>query len=368
MARIVIDARESGTSTGRYIDKLVEYLYKLKPEHDFLILAKPSRLKFFKELTPDFEIVECPHKEFSFDEQLGYFMQLNKLKADLVHFAMIQQPILYRRPVVTTIADLTTTRFRNPAKNPFVFTAKQQVYKAVIKRVAKKSRKILTISQFVKDDVASYTSVNPDKISVTYPAVDKITDKPIPVKGLGDNLFLLYVGRSLPHKNLRRLVDAYQEVKWTHPQLSLVFAGKLDDNYRLLEAYAASKKIGGVIFTDFVSEGELSWLYQNAEAYVFPSLSEGFGLPGLEAMQYGLPVISSSATCLPEIYKDAALYFDPKNVKDMAEKIKQLLDDKALAKALIEKGRKVVASYSWQDMAEQTLDVFNQALKQTSRR
>src|SRR3990167_440766 len=164
MMRIVIDARESGTSTGRYVDKLIENLHQLKPNFEIVVLTKTPRVDFMKSIAPNFAVVESNFKEFTFAEQLGLKSQIKKLKADLVHFTMTQQPILYRGMVITTIHDLTTARERNPAKNPLVYTVKQWVYRWVIKKVAKKSQILITPSQFVKDDVAQYANVNPDKI------------------------------------------------------------------------------------------------------------------------------------------------------------------------------------------------------------
>jgi glycosyltransferase involved in cell wall biosynthesis len=145
----------------------------------------------------------------------------------------------------------------------------------------------------------------------------------------------------------------------------LVLAGKKDQNYKLIEAKAKEGNLlDGVIFTGFVSEGELRWLYENCSAYIFPSLSEGFGLPGLEAMMHGAPVVSSNATCLPETHGDAAHYFDPLDTEDIAKKISEVLDDIKLRKELIEKGKKQAAKYSWRRMAEQTLAVYNKVLEQ----
>src|SRR6185312_12046780 len=100
--RIVIDARESGTSTGRYVDKLVEYLYKLKPSHEIIVITKKGRVQFLRTLAPGFKVVESKYKEFGFGEQLGLLGQLKKLKPDLVHFGMTQQPIMYRGKKITT--------------------------------------------------------------------------------------------------------------------------------------------------------------------------------------------------------------------------------------------------------------------------
>jgi glycosyltransferase involved in cell wall biosynthesis len=119
-----------------------------------------------------------------------------------------------------------------------------------------------------------------------------------------------------------------------------------------------------VIFTGYVSEGRLRWLYEHAAAYVFPSLSEGFGLPPLEAMIHGAPVVSSNATCLPEIYGDAAHYFDPTDVSDMAKKIDDVLSNPKLREELVEKGKIQVKKYSWKRMTEQTLDVYKKVLEE----
>jgi glycosyltransferase involved in cell wall biosynthesis len=363
MARIAIDARELRTSTGRYMERLLHYLQEVDQRNDYLILLKPEDFKGWEPTNPRFQKLVTPFKEFSFGEQLGFARQLYGLKADLVHFGMTQQPLLYLRRSVTTIHDLTTIRFRNPAKNPVIFKIKQWVYRLVILWVAHKSRRLLTASEFVKRDIANFARVKPRKIAVTYEAADKIEKTAEALPNLNRKDFLLYVGRPLPHKNLKRLIKAFQLLSQDHPDLLLVLAGKTDSNYARLQLFAEKKGLHDkVVFTGFVSDGSLRWLYENAAAYVFPSLSEGFGLPGLEAMHYGLPVISSNATCLPEIYKDAAAYFDPKDTKDMAAKIKAVLEDRKLADKLTTKGRELVKSYSWKRMAEQTLEIYKKAL------
>jgi glycosyltransferase involved in cell wall biosynthesis len=179
---------------------------------------------------------------------------------------------------------------------------------------------------------------------------------------LASEQFIMYVGRPMPHKNLERLIESFVLLKAQHPNLKLVLAGKKDANYRRIEAGVKKRGLDNVIFTDFVSEGQLRWLYENCAAYIFPSLSEGFGLPGLEAMIHGAPVVSSNATCLPEIYGDAAHYFDPHNIQAMTDAINEVLTDKTLRETLIRAGMKQVAKYSWQQTAEKTLSVYKAAL------
>ena len=363
MSKIVIDARELRTSTGRYIERLLHYLQRIDTGNDYVVLLKPKDIDGWEPSNHRFKAVACPYEEFTFAEQIGFKRQIEKLKPDLVHFGMTQQPISYKGAVVTTIHDLTTLRFDNPAKNKLVFRFKQGVYSYVTKRVAEKSTELITPTQFVKDDVAEYTGVDPDKITVTLESADTIEDPAEQMEDLAGKKFLMYVGRPTPHKNLERLIEAFVALKAQHPDLKLVLAGKKDDNYRRIEAGVTEKNIQNVIFTDFVSDGQLRWLFENCEAYVFPSLSEGFGLPALEAMMLGAPVVSSNSTCLPEVYGDAAHYFDPLSVESMSGAINEVLTDKKLRQDLIAKGSVQADKYSWRRMAEQTLQVYFRALQ-----
>jgi glycosyltransferase involved in cell wall biosynthesis len=362
MDTIAIDARELRTSSGRYIERLLFYLQKTDTVNKYVVLLTAADIDSWEPTNPNFSKQLCPYKEFTFSEQIRFLRLLNKLKPDLVHFPMVQQPVFYRGKTVTTMNDLTTTRFRNLSKNLIVFRFKQEVYKWVNRRVAKKATALLTFSQFVKNDVIAFTHVNPQKITVTTLAADKLTDPAEPLPSLEGKQFLMYIGRPMSHKNLIRLVEAFRLLKTNHPDLELVLAGKRDTNYIELEKLTVAKGIKDITYTGFVSDGQLCWLYENCAAYVFPSLSEGFGLPGLEAMAQGAPVVSSNATCLPEVYGDAAEYFDPLDVNSMAKAIEQVIDDEGLRKSLVKKGLVQVSKYSWQITTNKTLDIYRSAL------
>jgi hypothetical protein len=170
MKHIAIDARELRTSTGRYVERLLHYLQQIDTSHRYTVLLKPKDMDGWTPTNPNFTKLACPYKEFTFSEQLGFYHQLEQHNPDLVHFPMVQQPVLYRGKVVTTMQDLTGIRFSNPTKNPVIYTIKQAVYKWVNKRVAHKSDELITPTEFVKQDVAAYTGVNPAKITVTYEA------------------------------------------------------------------------------------------------------------------------------------------------------------------------------------------------------
>jgi glycosyltransferase involved in cell wall biosynthesis len=365
MKKIVIDARELRTSTGRYVERLLNYLQEVDTDlsHRYIVLLKPKDMDSWSPKSKRFAKLACRWKEFSFGEQLGFAWQLYWLGADLVHFPMVQQPILYQKKVVTTMQDLTTLRFVNPTKNKLIFKFKQYVYHWVNMIVARKSRALITPTEFVKDDVAKYTKTNSRKITVTLEAVDPFDEKPQPIPEFEGRRFIMFNGRPQPHKNLRRLIRAFAQLHEKYPDLYLMIAGRKDKSHRSYTKLANSLGVGEfVVLTDFIPDGQLKWAMQHTEAYVYPSLSEGFGLPPLEAMLNGAPVVASNATCIPEVCGDAAHYFDPYDIDDMVKKIDDVLKKPELRKSLIAKGAKQVTKFSWRRMAEQTLEVYKSVL------
>lgn len=358
---IVICCREWGTSTGRYVRNLVDQLQHIDATNQYTILLNEKDIDTWTPRANNFTKILCPYKEYSFGEQFGLGRMLQQLKPDIVHFTMTQQPILYRGKVVTTMHDLTTLRFINPSKNKIIFRIKQFLYGFVCRIAAKKSARIITPSQYVKQDVAAYTGVNEAKIHVTYEGSDSIVDAPATVAPLVDKPFILYVGRPNPHKNLNRLIEAFALLSEQYPDLVLALAGKKDAVYDMIEE-KYKNRVSNLYFAGFMNDGQLRWLYKHCEAYVFPSLSEGFGLPGLEAMRHNAPVVSSLATCLPEIYGDAAAYFDPNDIGDMKMQIANVLASETSRSELIQKGARQVERYSWREMAEQTHQLYEDVL------
>ncbi len=363
--KIAIDAREYPTSTGRYIRKLLEYLEEIDAgsDREYVVMLRKADFDLYQPKARNFTKVVADFKEFTFSEQFGLLRQVRNLKPDLVHFTLVQQPILYHRRVVTTLQDFTTLRFNNPSKNILVFKFRQLVYLFVNIVASIKSKQLITPTQFVKDDAIRLLKSNPLKITVTLESADRITAPAEEFIQLKNKPFLMYVGRSLPHKNLERLIDAFSLLKNSRPDLQLALVGKKDELMERHLAYAQKHNIPDVLATGYVSEGQLRWLYENTACYCFPSLSEGFGLPPLEAMKHGAPVASGDATCLPEVNGDAVHYFNPHDIEDMAAKINDVLTDKKLRSELIKKGAEQVRKYSWQRMAEQTLEVYKKALE-----
>jgi glycosyltransferase involved in cell wall biosynthesis len=362
---IVIDARIRRSSTGRYADRLLEHLQAIDQTNRFSVLVQPDDP--WRPSQSNFRRVHCPYPQFSFNplHELGFTRQLYGLKADLVHFTMTQQPLFYFGKIVTTTHDLTMLEFARAGQLPqWIHRIRMTLYRFLLWWSHRKSTKIIVPTDYVAEDVGRYHPFTKPRLVVTKeasePPIRAEAEKPKKIK----EPFILYVGRAFPHKNLEKLIKAFEILNTSQPKLNLILAGKKEQYYERLEHLAQySSARDSIVFTDFIPDEQLKWLYKHAEAYVFPSLSEGFGLPGLEAMVHGCPVISSNATCLPEIYGDAAVYFDPTSAQDMADKITSVLTDGQLRDRLIVKGHAQAKKYSWRTMAEQTLAVYQKVLE-----
>jgi len=361
MAHIAIDARIINSSTGRYIERLLHFLQQVDSHNTYSILVRKKDQDFWHPTAKNFSVIVADFDLYSFAEQLGFKRFLDKLKPDLVHFCMPQQPVLYKGTSVTTFHDLTLLKTYNSDKNWLSYHAKQIVARRVFKRVAHTSEHIITTSQFTQKELVEYTHIPVEKTSVIYEAADVTTtvtkSYKVPFKK-----YLLYVGQQSDYKNIRRLSEAHQQLLQRYPHIGLVLVGKLNKSALINQTFFAQKGYKNILFTDFIEDDQLNWLYTHTAAYIFPSLMEGFGLPGLEAMAHGAPVISSNATCLPEIYEQAATYFDPLNVSDITRAITEVLGNEPMRLALIKAGYKQVKKYSWKKMAQQTLAVYEEVL------
>lgn len=381
MKRIVIDARAYSSSTGRYARKLIEYLEQLeagKSEREYIVLLFSDEFNQYEPKHPNFSKIRADFAHYSLvSEQIKFWFFLRKLKADLVHFTMPQQPVFYGGKSVTTMHDLTLLKVYPGNRNKLLYKLKQAFGGFVFKRIANKSVHIITPSEFTKTDYITFltkTRIIPatgmilakykNKMTVTYESADPSSAKPSPYPALVDKRYIMYVGQQSEYKNLRRLVEAHQQLLATHPSLHLVLVGKIGGAGDNLKTWVEQQGYKNVVFTGFVdSDAQLAWLYENCDAYVFPSLMEGFGLPPLEAMTYNAPVVASNAASIPEVCGDAAHYFDPLDVEDMSQKIDEVLTDKKIRVRLVKNGAKQLKKYSWRCMAQQTLDIYDKALK-----
>lgn len=362
MKHIAIDARIINSSTGTYVEKLLNYLQTIDTINLYSILVLAKDKDYWKPTSKNFTVRVADFKNYSINEQIGFKIFLDNLSPDLVHFCMPQQPILYAGKHVTTFHDLTLLKTYNSDKNWLTFHLKQFIGVFVFKMVAKTSNHIITPSEFTKKELLKFVSIPSDKITVTYEAADVSIKELTPYKHPFKK-FIMYVGQQSDYKNIKRLGEAHQKLLKDHPDLGLILVGKLNASALNNQRYFTEKKYKNIIFTDFIPDNQRNWLYTNTAAYIFPSLMEGFGLPGLEAMGYGAPVISSNATCLPEIYGDAAHYFNPSSTNDIKRAINDVLIDSKLRDNLIQEGYKQIKKYSWLRTAKQTHKVYMEALK-----
>ena len=226
---------------------------------------------------------------------------------------------------------------------------------------------VVTISQFTKEQVLQRFTLDPAKVFVVHLGIShdrwgSVTQDEMEKVRKIYNLpssFILFVGAFEPRKNLLRLLDAVNRVHETCERIPLVLVGRAGrDSAKLMAKIEELNLQNYVIFLGYMEERELRCVYRLATLFVFPSLREGFGLPVLEAMASQTPVAASIAPALPEILQNAALYFDPKDPEDMAEKIIRLLSDEGLRENLVASGRQRVLDFDWRKTAEQTLGIY----------
>jgi glycosyltransferase involved in cell wall biosynthesis len=384
--KILIDGRFIGVgdSIGRVVFGIIEHLLEIDRENSYSLLIRPVGIKqvkehgFWESDRVKVEVLDIPH--YSLDEQTKLLVWLNKKPYDLVYFTQFNHPILYRKPYIIIIHDLTTFgyfRYENPLK--------VTMFKRVMKSAVYDSKKVVADSQATKDEILENYNVDPKKIKVIYLGIDanylRISklDQAERVK-LGNKFkkhydlsseYLLYTGMWKKHKNLMRLLQAFQKVHSDVGQIQLVLAGKVDkeepDIVTEIEKINGHEidraKSGDPIFVaGFVPEELLSSAYAGAIAYTQSSLNEGFGLPPLEAMACGTPVVAGKISATPEVLGDAAHYFDPENIEDIAMKIEEVLMNQQLRLDLRKRGLDRIKLYSWQDNAKTTLKVIDEVI------
>ncbi len=227
------------------------------------------------------------------------------------------------------------------------------------------AKKIIAVSKTTKKDIMRMYQIPEEKIEVVYNGYErKVKSQKSKVKTeYSKNPFILYVGTLQPRKNITTLIQAFAKFKQFYPEFKLVIAGKKGWLYEHIFNEVSDLGFDQEIhFTDYLTDQQLTFLYKNAFCFILPSFYEGFGIPILEAMSFGCPVISSFASSLPEVGGDACLYFDPKNADDLAEKMIEIKENKLLRNNFIKKGVKRVREFSWEKCGEETFMVIQNSL------
>lgn len=364
--RIGIDARNDGTGVGRYTFSLVRELAQIDRENEYVLFLRRERFETHVPPAPNFRAVEADIPWFTLREQLLFPRLAARERLDLVHYPNLSVPLLETTPFVVTVHDL------NYLDAASIFgeggtSARQRLltagYRLELRKV-RRARRLIAVSAATRDALVSELHLAPETIAVTHEAAELLPDlepdrSVLSRHGIAEPFFL-YVGSAYPYKNLPRLIDAFARVAG---DFQLVLAGDHEQFVAELRGRARESGVESrVVFPGPVTEAELRALYEAAHVYPFVSLREGFGLPGLEAMAAGVPVVAARAGSLPEIYADAAEYCDPHDVESIAAALTKVSADEALRARLRERGRERAAEFSWRSTAEQTLAVYRDAV------
>lgn len=378
--RIGIDARfygPFGKGLGRYTQRLIENLADIDHENDYVLFLRKDNFGQCQLSNPRFEKVIVDVRWYTLAEQWKIPFAIARAKVDLMHFPHFNIPIIAGIPYVATIHDLILNHFsteRATTLSPMLYRFKVMAYNFVLRRAIRNARRILTVSAYSKSQILKTYPMDPDRVVVAHeaallPPPDDQERRPDDQERIASlygirNPYLLFVGNAYPYKNLETLLEVWKTLKADgRCDLHLVLVGKMDYFYLRLKDRAWKSGLDDLVhFVGYVPDDYLPLFYRSAWAYLFPSLEEGFGLPGLEAMSYGTPVLSSNTPCLVEVLGDAPLFFDPKDISGIIKAIDRLKNDPELRAQMMKRGFERIRHFSWRTLAEKTLAAYAQAV------
>lgn len=382
---IGVDARfygPLGKGLGRYTQEVVDktiFIFSNQADIRFVIFLSAENFEGFICDGIKVKKVLVKSRWYTLAEQIEFPYLIFKEGVSLMHFPHFNVPLFSFVPFVVTIHDLILTKFPTPRSstlNPIIYWLKDKAYRLVIYSAINKAKNIITVSNFTKDDLVEQFRVDPKKITVTYEGVadifksNQLKDSREILKSYNiPKPYLLYVGNAYPHKNLEGLLRAFIRIREQYPNLSLVLVGKSDYFYERVRDFAASHNLwqagrgsNPVIFPGYVPDADLHTLFKEAELYIFPSMYEGFGLPPLEAMAHGCPVVSSNKASMPEILGNAASYFNPESEEEILQKVEEVMRNTRKREEMIRNGYEIIKKYSWEECAEKTGEIYQKVL------
>ena len=375
MKRIAIDMTstpKNKTGIGRYIKNLVESLEKIDSENHYYLLVQSDDLDGFNISANNFTFIPVNSKLLRKTylrilwEQLVLPFRLKKLKIDLIHCPNFTAPYFSKVKKVIVLHDLTYF-FLPEMHTPL----KRELFKMYIRISAKKADALITISENSKYDIEKYfpeavikTTITPLGASNNFYLFDKSKPVDIHTKYNLPNNYILYVGTIEPRKNILNLIKAYEKLPiQTKLNYKLVLAGKTGWLYQdLLSYHQNSSDKDNIIFSGFIAEGDLPYLYKQASLFAYVSFYEGFGIPLIESMACDTSYITSNTSSMKEIAKDAAILVDPNNPDDIADAIITTLADKNIQEIHKNNFKKKLEYYNWEKCAKITLDVYKSIL------
>lgn len=367
--RIGFDYRLGGNinaGIGRYSFELLRQLLLGRSGDEYVVIynednVNPQDLSVFRELGA--ELVPTRIRHYSWQEQLFLPKILKRLNLDLMHFPNFNVPIRYKGPFVVTIHDVVHHKISGHKRSR---RWKFYAYKYIIQKAAERAERILTVTEYAKKEIVHYLQVPADKVTVIYEAmatppehVTSVAD--LKRKYLLSRPYILFVGTLERKKNLPFLAKAFARfLQQYHYDMDLVIVGKTDMHYpEIREQMLAVGPKHRLVFTGFVSDADQAGLYEGAYAFVTPSLHEGFGLPGLEAMRYGVPVLAANTEVFNEVYDNAAIYFDPKDPDELASSLNLLVSDQPFYARMSSLGKARAESFNWATTASATRSLYH---------
>jgi glycosyltransferase involved in cell wall biosynthesis len=366
--RIGIDARKlHDFGIGTYIRNLLRQLARLDRQTEFVVLCRPDDRGILAVLGANFRPVPETSGNYSISEQIRIPLALKREGVTLFHAPHYVLPVLVRCRSVVTIHDCIHLMFPQYLPNRMALT----YARASIALAARRATRVMTVSESSKRDILRFVDAKPEKIDVIYNAFDErfgvepLEEDVVRVREryqLHDE-FVLYAGNVKPHKNLERLIEAFDLVrKRGLDHLKLVLIGDEISKYAALRRAVHQHQLHKYVrFLGYLPEETLAVMYRLAGVFVFPSLYEGFGLPPLEAMASGTPVVTSNVSSLPEVAGDAAVLVDPYIPQAIADGIYQVLTDESLRRSLRQKGLARAAQFSWEQSVRRVREIYGEA-------
>ncbi len=368
--RIAIDARKlRDYGIGTYVRNLLRHLSRIDSTTEYVLLCRVEDCGTVEELGENFRAIPETARPYSLREQLRVPLDLRREGIDLFHAPHYVLPPLTPCKSVVTIHDCIHLRFPQYLPNRLAYAyARSSLWFAT-----HRSNRVLTVSEASKRDILRYFRIPEAKINVIHNAIDeRFGEAPTPdeIERVRERYqlnapYVLYAGNIKPHKNLERLIEAFHTLRHDsdleHVKM-LIIGDEISKYATLRRAVHKYKLHKHVRFFGFVPDKTLAVLYRLARVFVFPSLYEGFGLPPLEAMASGTPVITSNVSSLPEVVGDAAILIDPLDPGAIADAMRRVLIDSALRETLREKGLQRVREFSWERSVRRVREIYGEVL------
>jgi len=366
---------------GTYIRNVVRVLGRLDRENRYILIGPPGKVLEIGPLPPNFHSVPVSSPERSVKGFREFRTILKRLNCDLAHIPnLFSIPRAMPCPYVMTVHDMLEHMSRAREQSGFWRSLHFQLTKRVLRRAAR----IFAVSNFTKNEIEKLFDISPDCIEVVYNAIDErflrghatAADRELIAQRYQVTYpFLLYAGRISPHKNVVRMIEAFSALKnelerdQAYPDLKLIIIGDdLSGNPDLRRTVVRSGVQNDVRFLGFVPIEVLRIFYDEAKVFVFPSLYEGFGLPPLEAMAHGTPVVTSNVSSLPEVVGNAAVLVNPENVFEIMRALHRVLMDQALRERMKVRGYQQSTRFSWETSVQRILQVYGEVANGHPRR